>query len=108
MARKGDSAQSHSEPRMAQLIGVIGLSLGLWIAIWDAFASLFSAVIDRLTYSHGSLRRICRLAAASSPASRRRDRPRAIFVTVCSPLTDPLVGNMTSVSAGEPILWAAA
>jgi hypothetical protein len=45
MARKGDSAQSHSEPCMAQLIGVIGLSLGLWIAIWDAFASLFSAVI---------------------------------------------------------------
>jgi hypothetical protein len=46
MARKGDSAQSHSaEPRMAQLIGVIGLSLGLWIAIWDAFASLFSTVI---------------------------------------------------------------
>jgi hypothetical protein len=45
MARKGDSAQSHSEPRMAQLIGVIGLSLGLWIAIWDAFASLFSTVL---------------------------------------------------------------
>jgi len=45
MARKGDSAQSHSEPRTAQLIGAIGLSLGLWIAIWDALASLFSAVI---------------------------------------------------------------
>ena len=45
MARKSDIAQSHSEPRTAQLIGVIGLSLGLWIAAWDAFASLFSAVI---------------------------------------------------------------
>jgi hypothetical protein len=45
MAREGDITQSHSEPRTAQLIGVIGLSLGLWIAAWDAFASLFSAVI---------------------------------------------------------------
>jgi hypothetical protein len=46
MAGRGDSAQSHSaEPRTAQLIGVIGLSLGLRIAIWDAFALLFSTVI---------------------------------------------------------------
>ena len=45
MARKDDSTRSHSaNPHTAQLIGVIVLSLGLWVAIWDAFASLFSAV----------------------------------------------------------------
>ena len=32
-----------ADPRTAHLIGVIVLSLGLWVAIWDAFASLFSA-----------------------------------------------------------------
>jgi len=44
----GGRGRSHrhvlAEPPAAQLIGVVALSLGLWIAIWDAFASLFSAV----------------------------------------------------------------
>jgi hypothetical protein len=45
MARKGDRTRPGStDIRGAQLIGVIVLSLGLWVAIWDAFASLFSAV----------------------------------------------------------------
>jgi hypothetical protein len=45
MTGKASSSRSHSEdPRAAQLIGVVALSLGLWVVIWDAFASLFSAV----------------------------------------------------------------
>ena len=45
MARKGDNIRPYSaDPGAAQLIGVIVLSLGLWVAIWNAFASLFSAV----------------------------------------------------------------
>jgi len=44
MAGKHKNTRPHSaDPRAAQLIGVIVLSLGLWAAIWDAFASLFSA-----------------------------------------------------------------
>jgi hypothetical protein len=46
MAREGGNTGSHSaRPHAAHLIGVILLSLGLWVAIWDAFASLFSAVV---------------------------------------------------------------
>jgi hypothetical protein len=45
MTGKASSSRSHSEdPHAAQLIGVVALSLGLWVVIWDAFASLFSAV----------------------------------------------------------------
>ena len=45
MAEKDKSTRPHlADPRAAHLIGVIILSLGLWVAIWDAFASLFSAV----------------------------------------------------------------
>jgi hypothetical protein len=45
MVRKGGSIRAHSaDPRAAQLIGVVALSLGLWIAIWDALASLASAL----------------------------------------------------------------
>ena len=45
MAGKDGSSRSQAgDPRSAQLIGVIVLSLALWIAIWDAFASLASAV----------------------------------------------------------------
>ena len=45
MARKGGRTRPDSgDIRGVQLIGVIVLSLGLWVAIWDAFASLFSAV----------------------------------------------------------------
>jgi len=59
-----------AEPRAAQLIGVIVLSLGLWIAIWDAFASLFSAVFRYLRFcSHGSARTAFILAPAPSRAS---------------------------------------
>jgi hypothetical protein len=47
MATKDDSTRPHlADPRAAQLIGVIVLSLALWIVIWDAFASLFSAVFQ--------------------------------------------------------------
>lgn len=45
MARKDCSIRPHlADPRAAQLIGIVVLSLGLWVAIWNAFASLFSAV----------------------------------------------------------------
>ena len=45
MARESDSTRPHSgDPQRVPLIGVIVLSLALWVAIWDAFASLFSAV----------------------------------------------------------------
>ena len=44
MAEKEKSTRPHSaDPRAAHLIGVVVLSLGLWVAIWDALASLFSA-----------------------------------------------------------------
>ena len=45
MAKKDYSTRPHSGDRCdAQLIGVIVLSLGLWIAIWDAFSSLVPTV----------------------------------------------------------------
>ena len=45
MAQNGGGSLSHpGELRSVQLIGVIVLSLALWVAIWDAFASLTSAV----------------------------------------------------------------
>ena len=45
MAQKSGRSPSHSgDLKGAQLIGVIVLSLALWVAIWDAFASLTSAV----------------------------------------------------------------
>ena len=45
MAEKGDNTRSHSgDPRIVQLIGVVVLSLAMWVAIWDAFAALTSAV----------------------------------------------------------------
>ena len=45
MAQNGGRSRSHpGDLQSAQLIGVIVLSLALWVAIWDAFASLSSAV----------------------------------------------------------------
>ena len=45
MAREGGSIRSHlADTRAAHLIGVIVLLLGLWVAIWNVFASLFSTV----------------------------------------------------------------
>ena len=45
MAQKSGRSRSHpGDMRSVQLIGVIVLSLALWVAIWDAFASLTSAV----------------------------------------------------------------
>jgi hypothetical protein len=45
MTIRDDGTRPYStDLRGVQLIGVIVLSLGLWVAIWDVFASAFSAV----------------------------------------------------------------
>ena len=45
MAGEGNSSRPHSgDPQRVPLIGALVLSLALWVAIWDAFASLASAV----------------------------------------------------------------